>query len=219
MFVEGVVVDLVVVLQKQYEGVWCQVGIWFVVWLVVVVGFVLVDEVFGQVVCQVVQWFGVVLVVVVVFVGEQDVQCMVVIVVLLCVVVLVQQVGVVVVVFQDQVQMVFGVGGVVQVVGYFDEECVIGNCVYGIEVQVVDVIVEQLYQGVFIEEFVDFVVMEIDGLVLGCLLVVVEECGGVLGEVVVVWVEVVVDYVDEDYQVYVVSVVDQMFELFGCVVG
>ena len=204
---EGAVADLVVVLQKQHEGVRRQVGTRFAARPAVAVGFALVDEAFGQAARQAAQRLGVVLVVAVVLAGEQDVQRMVAIVVPLCVVALAQQAGAVVVVLQDQVHMALGAGGA------------IGNRVHGIEAQAVDAIVEQPHQGVLIEELADFAATEIDGLAPGRLPVVAEERGGVLREVVAVRAEVVVDHVDEDHQAHAVSAVDQMLELLGRAVG
>ncbi len=144
---------------------------------------------------------------------------MVAIVVPLCVVALAQQAGAVVVVLQDQVQMALGAGGAAQAAGHLDEERAIGNRVHGIEAQAVDAIVEQPHQGVFIEELADFAATEIDGLAPGRLPVVAKERSGVLGEVVAVRAEVVVDHVDEDHQAHAVCAVDQMFELLGRAVG
>lgn len=131
---------------------------------------------------------------------------------------IVQQMCGVVVMFQYQMYMVFivdfGVDVLVQcyqLVGFVDG-------VYGIQVQVVEMIFLQLVQCILGKEVCYFWLVEIDGCILQGIYVMVEEIWCIVVQVVVIWFEVVVDYVEEDYYVQFVCSIDQCFELVWCVI-
>ncbi|SPT37178.1 Uncharacterised protein [Achromobacter denitrificans] len=207
----GTVAGLVMVLQEQHEGRGRQVAAGFTTRRALPVRrrLALIQPSFAQAARQRLGGlFRIVGVVAAGFPGQQVMQHMVRVVVPLRVVAFRQQAGAVVVVFQHQVQVALRRHLATDEARQFHQPVGVGNGVYRVQPQAVKAVFRQPVQGIFFKVAAHGGLPEINGGPPGRGHVVAKKGRGVLGQVVAVRAEVVVDHVQHHAQAQPVRGVD-----------